>query len=301
MARRGSASSARPRSLGLRSSRCPGPLPGPGVYEIEHGASLASLIDAAGGPPQASRGPLLAATPERGSARRAARRRGADRRTPGRARRALGAGVVLLLSERACPVAETARVAALDGRPERCASAVPAARPRRPCRHARAAGLQWCEAGVSAANRASRRRSPRRRGACGHPDGAATCSSARWRRSRRSFAEHARHGACEAARARGAGPARCVTSAIESQDAGEPHAAGRMSQSRARQPDRLRGARNVCRAAARASRARRVGLSDRRWDGPLHGWELSSTPGVPPGPVPRSRCWSNANRTRART
>ena len=83
----------------------------PGVYEIEHGAPLQSLIEAAGGTTRAD---------PRGAARRL-RRHLARRRLDLRARAlqtissaaygaSLGAGVIVLLSAEACPVAETTRV-----------------------------------------------------------------------------------------------------------------------------------------------------------------------------------------------
>ncbi len=82
----------------------------PGVYEIEHGAPLPALIEAAGGSTSALRAVLLGgyggawvaagAIPELALANEQLAARGAS----------LGAGVVVLLSERACPVAEVARV-----------------------------------------------------------------------------------------------------------------------------------------------------------------------------------------------
>ena len=88
-----------------------GPVAHPGVYEIEHGASLSSLIDAAGGTTAGVRGALLggyAGAWIAGDLLGGVALSGEHLAPHGAS---LGAGVVLLLSEDACPVAETARVA----------------------------------------------------------------------------------------------------------------------------------------------------------------------------------------------
>ena len=88
-----------------------GALAHPGVYEIEHGASLRSLIDAAGGTLTSPRALLVGGYG--GSWIGGEYLRGValsdEHLAPHGA--SLGAGVVLLLSHDACPVAETARVA----------------------------------------------------------------------------------------------------------------------------------------------------------------------------------------------
>src|SRR5205807_6226567 len=88
-----------------------GPVARPGVYEIEHGASLASLIEAGGGTTAGVRGALLGgyAGSWIGAERLQALALSNEHLAAHEA--TLGAGVVLLLSEEACPVAETARVA----------------------------------------------------------------------------------------------------------------------------------------------------------------------------------------------
>ena len=88
-----------------------GPVAHPGVYEIEHGASLSSLIQASGGTTARVRGALLGgyAGAWVGSERLNGVALSNEHLAPHGA--SLGAGVVLLLSEEACPVAETARVA----------------------------------------------------------------------------------------------------------------------------------------------------------------------------------------------
>ena len=88
-----------------------GPVAYPGVYEIEHGASLTSLIDAAGGTTAAARAALLggyAGAWIDGSLLGGLSLSDEHLATHGAS---LGAGVVLLLSQDACPVAETASVA----------------------------------------------------------------------------------------------------------------------------------------------------------------------------------------------
>ena len=122
----------------------------------------------------------------------------------------LGAGVVLLLGEDACPVAETARVArwlagqstgqcgpclngldALAGTSRRSRRASPSPRPHE--RIARLASLV------------------RRRGACGHPDGAVNFIISALETFAADFADHARHGRCDAcARPGRAAAARCA-------------------------------------------------------------------------------------------
>jgi NADH:ubiquinone oxidoreductase subunit F (NADH-binding) len=173
-----------------------GPVAHPGVYEIEHGASLASLIEAAGGTTTAPRallvggyggtwiaGELLsgvALSDEHLAAHGAT----------------LGAGVLALLSEDACVVAETARVARwlADQSSGQCG----------PCVHgldAIAATVQELASGVTSGNAAQRVTRlaglVRRRGACGHPDGAARFVTSALETFAPEFTEHARHGPCE--------------------------------------------------------------------------------------------------------
>jgi len=173
------------------------PVGQPGVYEIEPGASLASLIDAAGGvsaPPRAAlvggyggtwvgaeRLPDLALSSERLAAHGAT----------------LGAGVVVLLSQLACPAAESARLARwlADQSVRQCG----------PCLHgldALAHSLEQIAAGAGGAGadaRISRLASlGRGRGACGHPDGAIRVILSAVQAFAAELAEHARHGPCQA-------------------------------------------------------------------------------------------------------
>jgi NADH:ubiquinone oxidoreductase subunit F (NADH-binding) len=174
-----------------------GPVAHPGVYEIEHGASLSSLIDAAGGTTAGVSAALLggyagawidgrflhgvALSDEHLAAHGAS----------------LGAGVVLLLSKEACPVAETARVARwLAGESTRQCG---------PCVNgldALAGTLEEIAGGVADANAAQRiaRLSSlvRGRGACGHPDGAVNFITSALDTFAADFADHARQGRCDA-------------------------------------------------------------------------------------------------------
>ena len=174
-----------------------GPVAQPGVYEIEYGSSLRSLIQAAGGATDDARAALfggyggtwvdggllgtLALSDEHLAPHRAA----------------LGAGVVLLLSARACPLAETTRVARwLSSQSSgQCG----------PCVN----GLQALAATVGElAGGAAPARAPQRlehlaalvhgRGACRHPDGAAEFILSAAQVFAREFADHARHGRCDA-------------------------------------------------------------------------------------------------------
>jgi NADH:ubiquinone oxidoreductase subunit F (NADH-binding) len=173
-----------------------GPVAYPGVYEIEHGASLSSLIDASGGTTARVQGALVGGYA--GAWIGAERLHGValsnEHLAPHGA--SLGAGVVLLLSEEACPVAETARMARwLAGQSTgQCG----------PCVHgldALATTIEELAAG-SASGRAMERVERlsslvRRRGACGHPDGAAELILSALESFAADFAEHARHGRCE--------------------------------------------------------------------------------------------------------
>jgi NADH:ubiquinone oxidoreductase subunit F (NADH-binding) len=174
-----------------------GPVAAPGVYEIEYGSSLRSLIDAAGGTTGEVRAALfggyggawvdgsllatLALCDEHLAPHRAA----------------LGAGVVLLLSAQACPVAETARVARwLAGQSSgQCGPCVNGTR-------ALAATVGELAQGA-APGRALRRVEQLAalvagRGACRHPDGAAQFVLSAAQTFAGEFADHARHGRCEA-------------------------------------------------------------------------------------------------------
>jgi NADH:ubiquinone oxidoreductase subunit F (NADH-binding) len=167
-----------------------------GVYEIEHGASLHSLIDAAGGMLATPRALLVGGYG--GSWIGGEFLHGValsdEHLAPHGA--SLGAGVVLLLSHDACPVAETARVARW--------LAAQSSGQCGPCVHgldAIATSLAEIAGGLAQGNATQRiarlAALVRRRGACGHPDGAARFVTSALDAFAPEFADHARHGPCE--------------------------------------------------------------------------------------------------------
>ncbi|HTR89376.1 MAG TPA: NADH-ubiquinone oxidoreductase-F iron-sulfur binding region domain-containing protein, partial [Solirubrobacteraceae bacterium] len=179
-----------------------GPVAHPGVYEIEYGASLASLVEAAGGvtaPPRAALiggygGSWIDARLLRGVALSDEHLAPLDA--------SFGAGVVALLSPDACPVAETARVTRW--------LALQSAGQCGPCLHgldALARAFEEVAAGVSQGNPAARvahlSELVRRRGACAHPDGAARFAASALRAFAPELHEHARRGPCPSCRRTG--------------------------------------------------------------------------------------------------
>ncbi len=174
-----------------------GPLAYPGVYEVEHGASVASLIEAAGGTRGRVRAALFggyAGTWVDAGALPSLALSDAHLTPHGAS---LGAGVVLLLSERACPVAETARMTRwlADQSTGQCG----------PCVHGLSALADTFEqivGGTASSNAAARieelGRLVRRRGACAHPDGTARFVGSATNVFAEELADHIRHGACDA-------------------------------------------------------------------------------------------------------
>jgi len=174
-----------------------GPVAHPGVYEIEHGASLSSLIDAAGGTGAGVRGALFGGYAGAWIARDLLGGVALSGEHLAAHGASLGAGVVLLLSDDACPVAETARVARW--------LASQSTRQCGPCLNgldALAETVEEIAAGTAQAQaeqRIARLASlVRRRGACGHPDGAVNFILSALETFAADFADHARHGRCEA-------------------------------------------------------------------------------------------------------
>jgi NADH:ubiquinone oxidoreductase subunit F (NADH-binding) len=173
-----------------------GPVAEQGVYEIENGASLSSLIEAGGGTTAPVRAVLLggyAGAWVRGE-RIPALALSKEHLAPHGA--TLGSGIVLLLSEAACPVAETARVARwlADQSAHQCG----------PCIHGldALAGTLAQIASGTAEGRATQRLErlsslSARRGACAHPDGAVNLILSSLEAFAAEFAEHARQGPCE--------------------------------------------------------------------------------------------------------
>jgi NADH:ubiquinone oxidoreductase subunit F (NADH-binding) len=174
-----------------------GPLAYPGVYEVEYGSSLSSLLDAAGGVSTRVRAGLFggyAGTWIDGASLSGLALSNAHLAPHGAN---LGAGVVLLLSELACPVAETARVTRwLAGESAgQCG----------PCVHgldALAQTLEEIRCGSARGDAMARVEQlsmlVSRRGACAHPDGTIRFVTSAADVFAEELADHARYGACEA-------------------------------------------------------------------------------------------------------
>jgi NADH:ubiquinone oxidoreductase subunit F (NADH-binding) len=169
----------------------------PGVFEIESGALLESVIRSAGGPVSPIRAVLLGGY---GGTWVEVSRAGGLALAASSLRAAgatLGPGVVLALPDTACPVAETARVAAWMSNQS--------ARQCGPCVHglaaiaARLADVADGRGGHDAGERlAGWAGLVTGRGACAHPDGAARFVTSALRVFADEFADHARYGRCEA-------------------------------------------------------------------------------------------------------
>jgi NADH:ubiquinone oxidoreductase subunit F (NADH-binding) len=169
----------------------------PGVYEIEHGDTLASLVGAAGGLSEPARAFLVGGYAGGWIDAADAHDVRLARAELGVWGAHLGAGVVIVLAERNCPVAETARVARWladqsSGQCGPCVNGLAAIAEELAavCRGAAApTGLatiaRWCEQVVG-------------RGACAHPDGAASFVSTAARVFAAELADHAEYGLCEA-------------------------------------------------------------------------------------------------------
>jgi len=174
-----------------------GPLARPGVYEVACGASIDSLVQAAGGLTSRVHGALLGGyaggwlrLEELASTRLCDE----DLAPLGSA---VGAGVVTLLSEQACPVAETARVSRW--------MASQSTRQCGPCVHGLdALAQEVASIATGRAERGALRRVEhlsslvRGRGACRHPDGGVRFILSALRAFASEFSEHAHHGPCRA-------------------------------------------------------------------------------------------------------
>jgi NADH:ubiquinone oxidoreductase subunit F (NADH-binding) len=173
-----------------------GPLAAPAVYEIEYGTSLRALIDAAGGLLAPVRAVLLGGYAGSWVDGAQLEQLALSDAQLSRYGASLGAGVVTLLSDAACPVNETARVTRW--------MAGESAGQCGPCVHGLAAlagTISELAAGVAAHDAEQRVEAlaqlVRRRGACAHPDGTARFALSAIEVFRDEFADHARHGACE--------------------------------------------------------------------------------------------------------
>jgi NADH:ubiquinone oxidoreductase subunit F (NADH-binding) len=168
----------------------------PGVYEVSLGSTLGSLVTAAGGLSERTRAFLVGGYAGGWLDMAQARQARLSRAGLAPFGIRLGAGIVVALPERSCPVAETARVAAwlADQSAGQCgpcvnglaaiADALAAV-----CHGDAGPGLpsimRWCDQVTG-------------RGACAHPDGAAGFVSSAVRVFADELADHAQHGLCEA-------------------------------------------------------------------------------------------------------
>jgi NADH:ubiquinone oxidoreductase subunit F (NADH-binding) len=169
----------------------------PGVYEIEYGSHLGTLVDAAGGVTEPARAFLFggyAGSWVDGAAATTLRLASNSLRSQ---RSSLGAGIIVALPQSACPVAEVTRVAGWmsDQGAAQCgpcvnglgsiADALADVCEGRAGRDAFGDIRRWSELVVG-------------RGACAHPDGAARFVSSALRVFAAEFDDHARHGLCDA-------------------------------------------------------------------------------------------------------
>jgi len=177
-----------------------GPVAYPGVYEIEAGASLTSLIDAAGGTTAGVRGVLTGGYAGSWAPAAAIDELMLSREQLAGAGASFGAGIVVLLSAETCPVAETSRLARwLAGE---------SARQCGPCVHgldAISGAVEAVAAGAREQPSAQRLRTlsslAAGRGACAHPDGAVRVIASALRAFAPEFEDHSRGGPCERCRA----------------------------------------------------------------------------------------------------
>ncbi|MHB8240585.1 MAG: NADH-ubiquinone oxidoreductase-F iron-sulfur binding region domain-containing protein [Solirubrobacteraceae bacterium] len=166
-----------------------GPVAHPGVYEIEHGSSLASLIEASGGTTARVRAALLGgyAGAWIGGERLHGVALSNEHLAPHGA----------TLGEQACPAAETARLARwMAGQSTRQCG---------PCVHgldSLASTVEEMVSGIAhpkATQRVQQLASlTARRGACAHPDGAVNSILSAMEVFAPELTDHARHGPCEA-------------------------------------------------------------------------------------------------------
>ncbi len=185
-----------PTQPGSTLATLSGPVAEPGVYEIELGASLSSLVAAAGGIVTGVRGALIGGYAGTWIGREWLTGVALSSEHLAAHGATLGAGVVALLSESACPVAEVARLARwMAGQSVRQCG---------PCIHgldALAAGVAELAAGLGDKHAVRRieylASLTAGRGACGHPDGAVNMILSGLETFESGFAEHARHGHCE--------------------------------------------------------------------------------------------------------
>jgi NADH:ubiquinone oxidoreductase subunit F (NADH-binding) len=169
----------------------------PGVYEIEYGSLLGSLIDAADGLAEPARAFLLGGYAGSWVDGPTATTLRLSRTMLRPLRATLGSGIIVALPQSACPVAEVTRVATYmsDQSASQCG----------PCVNGLASIantlVELCEGQAGRDAFGDLRRWSELvmgRGACGHPDGAARFVTSALSVFVQEFEDHARHGLCEA-------------------------------------------------------------------------------------------------------
>ncbi len=155
----------------------------PGVYELELGAPLADAIAAAGGATEPIRALLVGGF------------FGSWVEDPEQAGTDLGLGAVALLPQSACPVAETARVAAYLAR-ESAGQCGPCVNGLDAVAGALASVARGAPYAAVAADLERWRAIVPGRGACHHPDGAISFVTSALNVFAREFADHGRGGRC---------------------------------------------------------------------------------------------------------
>jgi NADH:ubiquinone oxidoreductase subunit F (NADH-binding) len=187
-------SASEPGSALVTLSGC---VPYPGVYEIELGSPLPTLLEAAGGLQRELRAVLVGGYSGIWVDGALLHRVALSDQHLAPYGGALGAGVVALLSSEACPVAELARLTRW--------LAAQSARQCGPCKFgldaiaATMEQLACATAGPDAERRlASLGALVRGRGACGHPDGVARLVASALEVFAEELADHAEHGPCAA-------------------------------------------------------------------------------------------------------
>ena len=172
-----------------------GPVAYPGVYEIEHGATLSSLVEAAGGALEGVRAVLVGGYSGTWLDGSLLEEITLDDGWLVPRQATTGAGVVALLGEHACGVYETVRVARW--------MAGESAGQCGPCVHGLAAiaqrleGIAWGNEQGGEAEVLRLAAVIRGRGACRHPDGTLRFVASALQVFAEEFADHARHGACD--------------------------------------------------------------------------------------------------------
>ncbi|MFZ0043302.1 MAG: NADH-ubiquinone oxidoreductase-F iron-sulfur binding region domain-containing protein [Solirubrobacteraceae bacterium] len=169
----------------------------PGVYEIEYGSAMRTLLTAAGNSSEPVRAFLIGGYAgtwvDAPSGEQVRLSRAGLKRIGG----SMGAGVIVAFPESACPVAEVTRV--MDWMADQSAGQCG------PCVHGLGSIAQTLDevavgAGVRDAAFNVRRWASQLpgRGACAHPDGAARFVSSAMSVFAEEFDDHARHGPCDA-------------------------------------------------------------------------------------------------------